>query len=875
MSSSSTRLLTSILLASLCGGIALSEVSAAPGGRRAKKGRAKKTKARGQQSCVRGTPTESQCLTEGYLDGCLKHKKACTPHLEEGFQAFTTEAKYGYASAPERKMLRPNGDAIPKDLRDGKFFEYEPSGKAPKRRKSGGNSLAARTGLTGAPQSQAVAQAKKAHRNPKWETNGAKARTCQEYAYEQTYDWSRFTDATAACRGNWRCQLDIALLPTTPGIADRTLQRKDGRPVATQIPTAKKPAGPKNDMFVLGKYAELFVLAGPPKKKKKGSFQAPKTPELQAVIETLQAGREHYTVGCGRKTCKGDKAFKDEWDKHRNLYARNKTLSDAEFEEYDRRKAEFNRLLDEWSAEVDRELDAIEAWGKTPRTERLQNPFEWVIDPYERVEIFEGQQTLVKKNLSKLKVPLVVVPNQGQSQQPHGTLQLPQAVPVSVMAAPRGRKNAVGPSPGSAGIADGGAADFVASIDFCEAWGNKSSKAEHLGYGPYTCRVGRFLRQEFSRIEAGEKSCLDLGDDDCDWSPAEFQARFVEGVPYLEEQQAHLEECEGWMPTTFNHSLQGVEEEIKAVKADAEKAWHGLKPYAKKSGGKVESLGKTYDESDAWGDEDFLGVDYVANVGWEITPQEHDGNAVCQLGGRADAGFGANAWVLGNKISMVSADVAASLNHKKSNALAIGGQLRVLGQSVFNETHAQGTMVYDPDEAFGSDVSFPKPKPTWSVMAGPVPVTGSVWGEIFYGVGFRAEGKLANTCSKDSITFGMDSTSTPLFMISALGQVGVGIGGVASAGVRGMVNLITFGFPVDADLEVVLTKGNTSVKRPHLTFDVGMDLLLGTLSGKLMLYIEVLFTETTFELFRWSGLKTQMPLMNPIGTELPLISWKK
>jgi hypothetical protein len=41
-----------------------------------------------------------------------------------------------------------------------------------------------------------------------------------------------------------------------------------------------------------------------------------------------------------------------------------------------------------------------------------------------------------------------------------------------------------------------------------------------------------------------------------------------------------------------------------------------------------------------------------------------------------------------------------------------------------------------------------------------------------------------------------------------------------------------------------------------------------------MLYVEIMMVESTFELFRWAGLKTEIPLMKPLKTQLPLVSWK-
>ena len=149
-------------------------------------------------------------------------------------------------------------------------------------------------------------------------------------------------------------------------------------------------------------------------------------------------------------------------------------------------------------------------------------------------------------------------------------------------------------------------------------------------------------------------------------------------------------------------------------------------------------------------------------------------------------------------------------------------------------------------------------------------ITGSAWAEAHYGVEFKAEAVLDTPkCDLNEVEFGIETSVEPSFAFHGFAQVGIGIGGLASAGVRGMVNLITLSTPVDASLTTrAKPDGNT-----NLDFGVGLDMALGTLSGKLMLYVEAFLAEETFTLFSWSGITVRFPLMKPLETSLPLVAW--
>lgn len=66
---------------------------------------------------------------------------------------------------------------------------------------------------------------------------------------------------------------------------------------------------------------------------------------------------------------------------------------------------------------------------------------------------------------------------------------------------------------------------------------------EAFGLGPISCQIGQFIRYEWKRKAKGHRSCLDPAIDDCDWSPMMFKARFIEGLPYLDEQNEAENYC--------------------------------------------------------------------------------------------------------------------------------------------------------------------------------------------------------------------------------------------------------------------------------------------------------------------------------------------
>ncbi len=327
--------------------------------------------------------------------GCLEGDP-CTPAQKASCKTQVEEVLEDHwnanGSTPKIPMMKLGAHEIPRDLRQGKYFKYN---KAP----STFTSIAWPKGKVQAvPVDRlgkvSVADAKKFHRQPQWDANGQKIATCDEYAYEEQYDVMRFLDAANACRGDRSCIMDVAYLPSTPGIADRTLKRKDGTPLTTfgPFPLQLKPAGgtlPKNEMFQFGS-AYLYANGKGP--------ELPRDPELEAW---LREGQTLYHLGSD-----------GEWDWHAQMRERTKDVSDAEREEYEVRLAKFRELTAQHYAAVaafENKIGELTA----PKEHEIVLPYDMqtadIFERYDRVrqmrEHVQKVRTRLEKGIKKGTIP--------------------------------------------------------------------------------------------------------------------------------------------------------------------------------------------------------------------------------------------------------------------------------------------------------------------------------------------------------------------------------------------------------------------------------------------------------------------------------------
>ena len=882
---------------------------------------------------------------------------------------------------PSRTIVDPDTGETRTDLPKGAFFKYDTRSLRRKRLSSraGSTSLFARSGLMQETPETTITdygRVRAAHRSSSWERNGPKVNSCEEYGYEMLYDWGRFTDAMAACKGDWVCETTIARDTGNPGIT-RTMRRKDG---VTGGPQARDVAMPR-----LALNSDRLRSTIPPKSRPKNSITvvpglaalAPDGPraksiyrlsnlalspaEREELAKILDNSRAYYTE---RSTSTATKAgtlprtYKNLLDFHTKLaksQASQRRLSEAEYAEFERRKREFGHLVRAWEIEASRESEHFEE-QIARKKDRLkfdpvgpEMPYGWAMDPVVRLSrINQIAMGMAARRQGMNSVGDVWAPRpRGKTRSPStrtapssGATRVPS--PSSAPRAPRKTPairntrttRAAGPAkatgsgsfttgavslpkqnPGNgAAITSGMQVDGVTTIDSykdatledlyrwadCEHATDKSNAYEELTIlglyrwyepmwrGEHSCRIGVWLRREYARMKAGELSCLDPSHNLCDWSPDEFHRVFVSGLPYLDEMKQHEEECETWfINAPKNMTLAAVSGEIENLKRLANEAKEELAPYRQAKAGSwpprdpgtpvprsgasgPPSVGRNFWNGDAVGDKSLAAVGYKANLGWQVTPTKlSDNQLLCRAKGKLFAEAGIDAWLVGSEIPVVG----GSIDAQGEDRLIVDAGFTVMGAEIWPTTSKNVGMALF-DDGFSSAVPVPDALLRWTITVGPIPVTGEIGGELVYGVDFKS--KLtpntggSNCNDPKGVGFGIVASSEPYFGANGTASVGVGVPGMM-VGIRGVLNLLQLGFPVSTAVNTGVFKlDGATAATVNLGFDVAFDLSLSTLAGRLLLFVEVMFVEESFEIFSWSGITHTIPLMTPLDVDLPI-----
>jgi hypothetical protein len=678
----------------------------------------------------------------------------------------------------------------------------------------------------------------------------------------------------------------IANMNTTPGLAKHKLYAESGVLMDRQL---SLPAGkfPKNDLFVAG--VDAFIKV--PKAAVANGMTMTNT-ELAALKSALKTGQEFYEIGlCSGGACNTTRRFADVWDWHRRLHDVTAALSQAETEEYERRRARFRALLEQWAAAVNHEKSIgagmqLEPAVVLPFDMRAYDPFERYT--HERAYIERGRDVrqLFKQRFGPeiLEMPRDQALQQIKAKQQMQGARSPSgaATPVGVLAAPAATPAPPKPSgkvvpttpPPNVEAAGWLADETVSKCLTGSDWG-----FEMTYEGPISCRIAEFLLGEWRRKAAGQKSCLDLGNPECDWTPQMFEAGVLDQVQRLDVQVADEEYCRAYLePQTFvddpnNGGLSTVlvvQKRLDATRDRVEKELKAVSKYLRPRTAKGQPLGKDWEGGDFLGDKNWFAAGYEYGLGWNVSPAEKTGDGrVCKVEGAAHGEMGFDAWIVGNKIPVVDGAVRAEAKAGNGGEARFNAHLEMMGQSVFNTDGWKLAQTFEPTDRTGWAVKIPPGlKPRFDIYVG-VPVSGQMWGELMFGSTLALGGAGPNGCDPDSPRLAVGARYAPFFGAFGVGQVGVGIAGIASAGIRASLTLVMLGMPAEVDMQAHVKSG-----KPVVSFGSELGLMLATLAGRVSLYVEFLMFDEEFELFRWKGWSTQVPLMPRLTADVSLVGLK-
>jgi len=866
------------------------------------------------------SPTKKMCLKKGYLESSCgqKNKQLCKGPITDGL-----EAQFEASKAPKRKMFKPGGSSIPKDLQVGKYHRYK-GPKTPSRalNKKGKNAFAQQQ------QSFVPGPAPRllplnAHRSPEWEDNGNYVASCREYAYEKLYGWTRFMDASAACKGNPRCVVDVGTRKSVPGL-DRQLTSRDGKDkLAQEGPT--KGVYPKNVFFT---YGEKFVYAEGPK----GVAEDPKWDALAAV---MKKGELYHYIGSTQKppNASEGKYFKDQFAFHRAMREATKKVSDAEFEELRKRRELMAELLSMWylavqaeasSNQPDLSIPLLQHELELPHQTQVLDPLQSLLEGKKRKKIAKGIASKLQKKIgaqglsSRPGAGWISRPVSGQTSM--RSVEEIDAELSSVLAAParrtrspwkqrrrtkgrapartRGKTRGRGKPGTSKRRAEGAPSSKMVSVEDAYAkhaephladlpcagiqfdafvWYAPGTKPvygkdnkppiETLGFGPISCRIGTLLRYEWERHLAGEVSCVDPNDPTCDWEPSTFAQRYAVDRKMLQKYYDLEQECTEWAGPTLAHAempASAVTQTIKNTKFAVKKAKGALGEYHKGKNDKSFNVyGDEWSDSESWGDKGTFGSKYTASAEWNVEAKgKNNAGQICAFEGDAQTKLLIKGFVAGFTVDVV--DALASVESTPGGA-TMDAHLLVVGKALFGaKSDYKLSKAWGP-KTYGKTKTVPTPKPVIPLPTGPVPASASAWIELFMGASISADGN-AGTCANGGDLL-VEVTAGPEVRVNGRAQVGVGIAGLVSAGIRGKLNLVRLGLPFRVALERV---------GYAIQFSSGLDMLLSTLSGSISLYVEYIIGEEEFELFSWNGLGPEtITLLELEPVSMPMAGFDK
>ncbi len=865
-------------------------------------------------------PSLAQCKDVNYLvSGCGQfHQKTCQTLMKPEYQAYFN----GIPGPANRPMFPFGSRGAYSDLKSGKYHGTVPSRPVMKRSVSYWDQQRASVANVSAPDPKTFV----AH--PSWEANVNAIESCEEYVYEKYYDWQRFQDAVFLCKGDYSCIYDVAfVMGGAPGIASRMLKSKAGSDLQDQIPislpNARTPQNAKNAFFSNGSYflgTDMTALPGSSRPPPYASFAdlKAKFPANAADLDALRAALDDGKMFYADKAGPGVNKVLSPWGFHNFMRGATSSLSENEFQELEKRRTD----LEQWLA------DAYIFGEPVPKTHAVfVHPLSEVErvftgDPFERVSIWEndalraqyislaaqpasamlnvaqvGLNGSARSNVSGAQrlgagTPIARAPVPPNAPKPQRVLTAEPATQATWLAPQVGC-----PPPTSLTYEQGSAAGATSPAQ-TDAW----NQAEVARFA--SCKILNLTLAEWWRLKAaklagacndrGSCGCLDLGNYACDWSPKMFYEAYGKEPPIglAYRRDTNFKYCKRW---TFNGfgpiaaakkaSTAAFEQYLEETRAATEAA---LKNVPQKNG----VVGDEFSDDAQEGDEDSWSAGYQMNTGWQIKPIAKDSaGKICQLQGQANASFlvkittpvdGDGGGTLANKWRhAIDADVMVRANENKNQQVRYESHLLIADQEIFasEPTGYDKYKGYDPAntktyEAFSLNHAYKKPLfsdktqlggITLTVWAGPIPITGSAWVEVLYGADILAEAHMQSGCA-DLTKFEAKVGFQPWVSLEGGLSVGVGVGGIASVGVRGHLTLIGASLPIVARTWLAPGANGTT----DLRFGVDASLELASLAGRLALYVEFLTYDEEWELFRWNGVHTNVPLLNVLGDDVKI-----
>jgi hypothetical protein len=658
-----------------------------------------------------------------------------------------------------------------------------------------------------------------APQHPTWEANGAQVASCAEYAFEDTYDLSRFIEAAESCATNAECVYQLAQLAATPGL-NRTLLKKNGQQMPFQILPLPAPAS--TAIQNVGTLS-LTATAAP-------STSAPST--STALLNASATGVSFTTATASTSTGTSALLGAGVGVTQAQVASLATTPPPAfsqpknAFFAYD---LTFLRSVPSYTTDAGfhAKAEAIIARAASAPSYTATSKFAWdktMHDAYKPLNVSPAEAQDIKVRLrrysdasdtydvAKFVIPLLqaVIPGQSSPAKEQSQALLDSYI-ASQNAAIALRVSALFAEYDHLSVADGVSAD---------------------------------------------QGCFSLSTVKCDWDPTDF-------VAYYTHLNTRAREAE------FTRCIDATGDDLSGVPAaskldsDAFTTWLDANDVPKLPNNYI---GQRASDADQFGDQSLFAAGYSYDAGWGLTVAQRDASGtICKVTGNAYAKASASAWAFGNELKVLDTDTHVSAREQTDNLIKWHSHLRVLGNDVYDPVDGSFTMKDAPPYDKSLDKTLAQTKYTKWLSIGPVAVKLQVAAELKAGINLHLGATAAAGCDAKNLAYNASVSATPWLKVHATPELSVGVV-LIQGGVRGDVDLIAASVPASAGAS--LSGDATRPNNVALNLNMNADFVLDALKGNMSVFLETCVPLVgctdlaSKQIYSWDGYSYRIPLID-------------
>lgn len=367
--------------------------------------------------------------------------------------------------------------------------------------------------------------------------------------------------------------------------------------------------------------------------------------------------------------------------------------------------------------------------------------------------------------------------------------------------------------------------------------------------------MATLLLAEWDHVSATDGTTLDRGclsrtSVKCDWSPAQFVARYASHPSNTSE-------------ALFSACVEATAGNFAKVPAssttntDTLATWIAAQALPKLG---TQIVGERVSDGDEWGDRQWFAAGYTYDAGWSLAADRQPGtNRICKLKGNAYATGTATAYALDNAIPVLDTQHKLSVR-ENGDAITFHSHLRMVGQDVYTPIDKSFTLpsATPVDEHYVKTLAQ-RTYTKWFTIAG-VGVKLQAKTELKAGADLTARATAASGCNPDNLAYDAALSVNPWIDVHVVPEVSVGIG-IIQGGVRGDVDLVKVSTPAYGSVKLV-----GGVNDITLQLRANAALNIDALDGKIDVFLESCLPFVgcsdlaSKQIYAWDGYSWHFPM---------------